>query len=215
MILKNIRIFPMDRPPIERGYVAFEDGKITALGPAEDCPAGEGLDLSGAYLYPGLIDAHCHVGMFGDSVGAEGRDGNESTDPLTPHLRAIDSIDPLDRCFFEAREAGITTVLTGPGSVNAIGGQFAAVKTAGRWVDEMILKAPAAMKFALGENPKSAYKGQGRSPATRMAIAALIREELTKAREYLHRRERGESPAFDARLEALVPVYLTVMVLSP
>ncbi|MEE3395248.1 MAG: amidohydrolase, partial [Candidatus Onthomonas sp.] len=79
MILKNIRIFPMDRPPIERGYVAFEDGKITALGPAEDCPAGEGLDLSGAYLYPGLIDAHCHVGMFGDSVGAEGRDGNEST----------------------------------------------------------------------------------------------------------------------------------------
>lgn len=206
MILKNIRIFPMDRPPIERGYVAFEDGKITALGPAEDCPAGEGLDLSGAYLYPGLIDAHCHVGMFGDSVGAEGRDGNESTDPLTPHLRAIDSIDPLDRCFQEAREAGVTTVLTGPGSVNAIGGQFAAVKTAGRWVDEMILKAPAAMKFALGENPKSAYKGQGRSPATRMAIAALIREELTKAREYLHRRERGESPAFDARLEALVPV---------
>lgn len=164
MILKNIRIFPMDRPPIERGYVAFEDGKITALGPAEDCPAGEGLDLSGAYLYPGLIDAHCHVGMFGDSVGAEGRDGNESTDPLTPHLRAIDSIDPLDRCFQEAREAGVTTVLTGPGSVNAIGGQFAAVKTAGRWVDEMILKAPAAMKFALGENPKSAYKGQGRSP---------------------------------------------------
>ena len=206
MILKNIRIFPMDRPPIERGYVAFAEGKITALGPVEDCPAGEALDLNGGYLYPGLIDAHCHVGMFGDSVGVEGRDGNESTYPVTPHLRAIDSIDPLDRCFSEAREAGITTVLTGPGSCNPIGGQFAAVKTAGRWVDEMILKAPAAMKFALGENPKSAYKGQGRSPATRMATAALIRETLAKAREYLRRRERGETPDFDAKLEALVPV---------
>ena len=206
MILKNARIFPMDRPPIPEGFVAFEGGKITAVGAMEACPAGEALDLGGAQIYPGFVDAHCHLGMFGDSVGFEGADGNESTDPVTPHLRAIDSIDPMDRCFSEAREAGITTVLTGPGSSNVIGGQFAAIKTAGRWIDRMIVKAPAAMKFALGENPKKTYQGRGETPVTRMATAALIREELRKAQEYLRRQERGEEPDYDAKLDALVPV---------
>lgn len=206
MILKNARIFPMDRPPIPEGFVAFEGEKITAVGAMEACPAGEALDLGGAQIYPGFVDAHCHLGMFGDSVGFEGADGNESTDPVTPHLRAIDSIDPMDRCFSEAREAGITTVLTGPGSSNVIGGQFAAIKTAGRWIDRMIVKAPAAMKFALGENPKKTYQGRGETPVTRMATAALIREELRKAQEYLRRQERGEEPDYDAKLDALVPV---------
>lgn len=212
MILKNAMLFPMDRPPILRGFVAFEGGKITGLGPMDRCPGGESLDVEGARVYPGFVDAHCHLGVFGDSLGFEGEDGNESTDPVTPQLRAIDGINPLDRCFREAREGGVTTVLTGPGSANAIGGQFAAVKTAGRWVDRMVVKAPAAMKFALGENPKWTYKDRDETPITRMATAALIREQLAKAKEYLRKQEKAredgdaEPPEYDCKLEALVPV---------
>ena len=177
------------------------------------CPDGEQLDLGGLHVYPGFVDAHCHLGLFGDSLGFEGEDGNESTDPVTPHLRAIDGVNPFDRCFQEAREGGVTCVLTGPGSANAIGGQFAALKTAGRCVDEMAVLAPAAMKFALGENPKWTYKDRDEAPVTRMATAALIREHLAKAREYLEKLERHradpdehDKPDYDAKLEALLPV---------
>lgn len=212
MILTNACLHPMDAPVIPRGWLAFQGGNITGLGPMETCPAGEALDLQGAQVYPGLIDIHCHLGMFADALGFEGDDGNECTDPVTPHLRAIDSIDPLDRCFQEARAAGVTTVLTGPGSANPIGGQIAAIKTAGRWVDEMILRSPAAMKFALGENPKWTYKDRDEAPLTRMATAALIRESLYKAREYLRKQEKAaqdpetDGPDYDAKLEALAPV---------
>lgn len=212
MIYQNAALYPMDQPPIPWGYLEVRDGKITGLGPMEQCPEGESLDLEGARVYPGFVDAHCHLGLFGDGLGFEGEDGNESTDPVTPHLRAIDGINPLDRCFQEAREGGITTVLTGPGSANPIGGQFAALKTAGRWVDAMVVKAPVAMKFALGENPKWSYKDRDEAPITRMATAALIREQLAKAQEYLRKQdkakedEEAEPPEFDAKLEALVPV---------
>ena len=161
---------------------------------------------------PGFIDAHCHLGMFGDALGFEGDDGNEATDPCTPHLRAIDGVNPLDRCFEEARAAGVTTVLTGPGSANPISGQFAAIKTMGKWVDAMVVKAPIAMKLALGENPKSVYNERHETPVTRMATAAIIRENLRKALEYGEKLERAEAdeeeekPDYDAKLEALLPV---------
>ena len=118
----------------------------------EACPAVEQgeLDAAGGHILPGFVDAHCHLGLFGNAVGFEADDGNESTDPCTPHLRAIDAINVLDRCFEEARAGGVTTVLTGPGSANPIAGQFAAIKTNGRWVDEAVVLAPAAMKVALG-----------------------------------------------------------------
>ena len=178
MMIVNGVVHPMDGPVIQRGYVAFEDGKITAVGPMEELTAvAEGaMDARGGHILPGFIDAHCHLGLFGDSLGFEADDGNESTDPCTPQLRAIDGVNPLDRCFQEAREGGVTTVLTGPGSANPIAGQFLALKTDGRWVDEMVVKAPAAMKFALGENPKSVYNDRKETPVTRMATAALIRE---------------------------------------
>ena len=134
------------------------------------------------------------------------------TDPCTPHLRAIDAVNAQDRCFKEARLGGVTTVLTGPGSANPISGQFAALKTSGRWVDEMILKAPVAMKLALGENPKSVYNERHETPITRMATAALIRENLFKAKEYAEKLDRAaededeEKPDYDAKLEALLPV---------
>jgi len=214
MMIVNGVVHPMDGPVIQRGYVAFEDGKITAVGPMEELTAvTEGaLDAQGGHILPGFIDAHCHLGLFGDSLGFEADDGNESTDPCTPQLRAVDGVNPLDRCFQEAREGGVTTVLTGPGSANPIAGQFLALKTDGRWVDEMVVKAPAAMKFALGENPKSVYNDRKETPVTRMATAALIREELSKAMEYQDKQDKAsedpdtDMPDYDAKLEALLPV---------
>ena len=214
MLIINGTVHTMEGLTIPGGYVEIRGNKIAGFGPMEECPKqweGEVFDAQGGHIQPGFVDAHCHLGMFGDAVGVEGDDGNEATDPCTPHLRAVDAINPMDRCFQEAREAGVTTVLTGPGSANPISGQFAAIKTNGRWVDAMVLQAPAAMKLALGENPKLTYHERRETPTTRMATAAVIRENLAKAEEYREKLERAledeeEKPEYDAKLEALVPV---------
>ncbi len=215
MLIINGTVHTMDGPVIKNGYVAVKESKIAQAGPMEDCPKsweGEVFDAQGGHICPGFIDAHCHLGMFGDAVGFESDDGNEETDPCTPHLRAIDGVNPLDRCFTEARAAGVTTVLTGPGSANPVSGQFAALKTDGRWVDAMVVRAPAAMKLALGENPKQVYHHRDETPVTRMATAAIIRENLRKAVEYgekldkATRDEDTDPPDYDAKLEALLPV---------
>lgn len=213
MIIFNGTIHPIDGPVIEKGYVCFQDGIITKLGPMDQCPEGEPrMDAQGGHVLPGLIDAHCHLGIFGDSLGDEGEDGNEITDPCTPQLRALDGINPLDGYFQEARQSGVTTVVVAPGSANAIGGQIAALKTAGTVVDEMLVSAPLAMKFALGENPKMCYRDRDEAPNTRMATAAIIRENLAKAQEYLRKKQKAqadpeeEAPEFDAKLEGLCPV---------
>ena len=220
MLIIHGTVHTMDGPAIDNGFVAIREGKIWKVGPMEECPAdwkGETLDARGGHILPGFVDAHCHLGMFGDAVGVEGDDGNEATDPCTPHLRAVDAINPMDRCFQEAREAGVTTVLTGPGSANPISGQFAAIKTNGRWVDAMVLQAPAAMKLALGENPKLTYHERRETPTTRMATAAVIRENLAKAEEYREKLERAledeeeEKPDYDAKLPVLrgeLPVHI-------
>ena len=215
MLIINGIIHTMDGPVMENGYVAVSGSKIARVGPMSECPKSweeETFDAQGGHVCPGFIDAHCHLGMFGDSLGFESEDGNEETDPCTPQLRAIDAVNPLDRCFSEARAAGVTTVLTGPGSANPMAGQFAAVKTDGRWVDEMIVRAPASMKLALGENPKQVYHDRDETPVTRMATAAIIRENLRKAVEYgekldkAARDEDADPPDYDAKLEALLPV---------
>ena len=215
MLIINGTVHTMDGPVIENGFVAVSGSKIAKVGPMEDCPAnweGEVIDAQGGHICPGFIDAHCHLGMFGDALGFEGEDGNEETDPCTPQLRAIDAVNPLDRCFSEARAAGVTTVLTGPGSANPIAGQFAALKTDGRWVDAMVVRAPVSMKLALGENPKQVYHHRDETPVTRMATAAIIRENLRKAVEYGEKMDRAaqdedaDPPDYDAKLEALLPV---------
>ena len=215
MLIINGTVHTMDGLTIPNGYVAVSGSKIAKVGPMEECPEsfeGETFDAQDGHIMPGYVDAHCHLGMFGDSLGFEGDDGNEATDPCTPHLRGIDAINPMDRCFEEARNAGVTTVVTGPGSANPIAGQLAAIKTRGRWVDEMIIKAPVAMKLALGENPKMVYNDRHETPVTRMATAAIIRENLAKAVEYAEKLDRAaadedeEKPEYDAKLEALVPV---------
>ena len=215
MLIINGAVHTMDGPVIGQGYVAVTGSKIAQVGPMSECPAdweGEIIDAEGGHICPGFIDAHCHLGMFGDAVGFESDDGNEETDPCTPQLRAIDGVNPLDRCFSEARAAGVTTVLTGPGSANPIAGQFAALKTDGRWVDAMVVRAPVSMKLALGENPKQVYHHRDETPVTRMATAAIIRENLCKAVEYSGKLDRAaqdeetDPPDCDAKLEALLPV---------
>lgn len=211
-LIKNAKIYTMSGDVFENGSVLFDD-KILYVGEESNFEADEVIDVNGKIVMPGLIDAHCHVGMFEDSLGFEGDDGNEDSDPITPHLRAIDGINPFDRGFNEAREAGVTTVVTGPGSANPVGGQFAAVKTAGICIDDMIVKAPAAMKFALGENPKCVYNEKDEAPVTRMGTMALIRELLIKSQNYMQQLDEWEDdsdnndkPEFDMKLEAMIPV---------
>lgn len=210
-LIKNGRIVTMAGENIENGCILF-DKKILYIG-TDEKDADIVIDAEGSVVMPGLIDAHCHVGMFEDSLGFEGDDGNEDSDPVTPHLRAIDGINPFDRGFKEARNAGVTTVVTGPGSANPVGGQFAAVKTAGICIDDMIVKAPCAMKMALGENPKSVYNEKEEAPVTRMGTMALIRELFIKSRDYMEKldayiadSEDNEKPEFDMKLEAMIPV---------
>ena len=200
MIIKNAKIYTMAGSVIENGYIEFSD-KIKSLGEMKDCPEGEAFDANGKRLYPGFVDAHCHIGIIEDSVADEGDDCNEMTDPVTPQLRALDAVNALDKSFIHAKQAGITTTLTGPGSSNPIAGQIVAMKTHGICIDDMIIKAPVAMKFALGENPKRIYGDNKSSPSTRMAIASIIREELRKAREYADK--NPETREYDAKLEAL------------
>ena len=215
MLIINGTVHTMEGLTIPGGFVEIRGDKIAAFGPMEQCPQtweGEVFDAQEGHIQPGFVDAHCHLGMFGDGLGIEGDDGNEATDPCTPQLRAVDAVNPLDRAFQEAREAGVTTVLTGPGSANPISGQMAVLKTNGRWVDDMVLKAPAAMKLALGENPKLTYHERHETPTTRMATAAIIRENLAKALEYDEKLKRAaedeeeDKPDYDAKLEALLPV---------
>lgn len=196
---------------IERGFLSESDGVITAVGCMDDfCADGECVDLEGRSVYPGFIDAHTHLGMWENGLGFEGDDGNESTDPVTPQLRALDAVNAYDYCFEEALASGVTTVMTGPGSANPIAGQALCLKTVGGRIDKKIVRQPAAMKFALGENPKNTYHEQDESPITRMATAAIIREQLMLAKRYMDEKNAAETdadlPDFDMKLEALVPV---------
>lgn len=211
-MIKNARILTGTGTEYENGVIVF-DKKIEFIGASYDGTADEIIDASGLVVTPGLIDSHSHVGLFGDALGFEGADANEDSDPITPHLRAIDGINPQDRAFEDARRAGVTTVVTGPGSANPIGGQFAAIKTSGVCVDDMILKSPCAMKIALGENPKTVYNDKNQTPTTRMGTLALIRETLFKAVNYRDDWEKynsdpqeEEKPEFDMKLEAMLPV---------
>ncbi|MFZ5974176.1 MAG: amidohydrolase [Bacillota bacterium] len=192
LIIKNAKLLTMEKQSFEYGDIAVDSGKIAQV--SASIPAGakdEVFDAKGLWAMPGMVDAHCHLGMWEDGVGEEGADGNESVDPLTPHLRAIDGINPLDRTFAEAREHGVTSVLTGPGSANVLGGLFVAIKTYGKRVDDMIIRDPAALKAAFGENPKRVYGDQKKMPKTRMATAGLLRQALVDAIEYDNKSKLG------------------------
>ncbi len=211
--IKNVTIHTMAEDEIiKNGVILIDNGKICNLGSNITIPENiEIIDGKNGFLMPGIIDAHCHIGMWEDGLGFEGSDGNESTDPVTPHLRAIDAINPVDKCFQEALDAGITTVATGPGSANVIGGTFATMKTYGKTIDDMVINECTAMKSAFGENPKRVYSGKKVTPSTRMATAAILRENLIKAKNYVEKQEAfkngsAKAPDFDMKLEALAKV---------
>jgi len=203
-------IMTMAGKDYEDGFVQIRNGKITAVGDMADCPVQKGGDgvicANGNPVLPGIIEAHCHMGITEEKKDMEGDDCNESVEPITPYLRAIDAINPMDAAFDDALRAGITSAMVGPGSSNVVGGQFAFIKTHGRCIDRMIVKAPAAMKVAFGENPKVNFSGQNISPATRMAIAAMLREELFKAQEYQRKRKENPEQEKDFRYECWLPV---------
>ncbi|MEE4195358.1 MAG: amidohydrolase [Anaerolineae bacterium] len=193
--LKNATLMTITNGTIEHGTLLIENGKITALG--TDIPIPDGatvFDVDGKTVTPGFIDPHCHTGLFADGIGWEHSDGNEMTDPITPHMRALDALNPDDMAWPELVEAGVTTVLTGPGSANLIGGTWICVKTQPKPnVADMILLEPAGMKMALGENPRRVYGSQKRMPSTRMGNAAVLRNALFEAQNFIRKQEKYEA----------------------
>lgn len=208
LLIKNGRLKTMAGPDIENGSLLIgDDGKILEVGGDISAPSAETVDAGGRLVTPGCVEAHCHIGVHNSAMRWEGADYNESSDPITPHMRAIDGINPMDETFELALKNGVTSACTGPGSANVVGGTFAAIKLSGKRIDSMIIKDPLAMKCAFGENPKGVYGQNGRkAPVTRMATAAMLRELLSKTKCYLAAREEGKDPAFDMKLEAMIPV---------
>lgn len=180
----NARLFPISRPPIEKGLLLVRDGKIVFAGQGEVPADAEVIDLTGKTVLPGFVDEHAHVGLWGEWYGQPQQDGNEATNPVTPEVRAIDSVWPAHSAFNDARSGGVTTVQVTPGSGNIIGGEMAVIKTVGKVIDDMIVKNPSGMKAALGENPKGLYGRNGKMPSTRMGNAAVLRAALYKAKDY-------------------------------
>ncbi len=189
-----------------KGSILIEDGKIVDLGPSIDIPDDATIiDVKDKTVIPGMIDAHCHVGISEEGEGWEGNDTNELYDPITPHLRSLDGINPDDLALKEAVEAGVTSVGVAPGSANPIGGKFAAIKTAGSsLVDELLIDEPIGLKMATGENPKRVYKEQKKVPSTRMSTAGIIREKLFEAKNYMVKEENEKEKNF--KLEAILPL---------
>ena len=200
----NGRVMTITQGTLERGTVLVEGGRIVAVGEEVEIPKDAELyDAAGKVVMPGLIDAHCHVGLFPDGIGWEYSDGNEMTDPITPHLRALDAVHPGDPAFKELVAAGVTTVLTGPGSGNLIGGQWVCLKTVPKpSVEQMVLLEPAGMKMALGENPKRVYGEQKKAPSTRMGNAATLRAALVDAQNYLEKWRRYETDLVEYQAKA-------------
>lgn len=224
MLIMNGKIITMEEDGYAEGFVRVAGNKIVEIGSMEEFEKKydvrrhdkrntdeEILDVHGAWVMPGIIEAHAHIGITEEKWGTIGDDCNEQTRPVTPELRAIDAINPMDPAFHDAIKAGITSVMVGPGSSNVVGGQFVFMKTQGRCVDNMIVKSPAAMKVAFGENPKTAFGDKDVYPGTRMGVAALLRKTLFEAKQYFEKhysdnatRNNNEK---DFILESWIPVF--------
>ena len=204
MLFKNATIYTMEQDPFV-GDFKIDKGVFTQIGTNLTASEGEDVqDLNGLYVFPGLVESHCHLGMEETAIRFEGDDVNEITDPITPNMRGIDGCNPMDETVELALKGGVTTVAAGPGSANVLGGTFFAYKTKGNCIDEMSIQNPLAMKAAFGENPKRCY--QGKKIDTRMQISALLRETLEKTKEYMKKKELGKDVAYDQKLEAMIPV---------
>ena len=204
MLFKNATIYTMEQEPFV-GDFKIDKGVFTEVGKDLTPDEGEDIqDLNGLYVFPGLVESHCHLGMEETAIRFEGDDVNEITDPITPNMRGIDGCNPMDETVELALKGGVTTVAAGPGSANVLGGTFFAYKTKGNCIDEMAIENPIAMKAAFGENPKRCY--QGKKIDTRMQISALLRDTFEKTKEYREKKEAGKDVAYDQKLEAMIPV---------
>lgn len=213
LLIKNGKVLTMEGTTFESGYVLIRDKKIYKVGNKIDekkYKISKTINAEGLWVLPGLIESHCHIGITEEKKGFEGEDCNEMKDPITPYIRGLDAINPMDSAFHNAICSGITSVMAGPGSSNIVGGQFAFIKTWGRCIDEMVVLEPAAMKIAFGENPKSNYNELNKVPTTRMSIAALLREELFKAVQYqkekIDSKKRRKPFELNFRRECWLPV---------
>lgn len=213
ILIKNGKILTMAGKTYDPGSLLIKDGKIYRVDKeiqAEQNELSEIIDATGCWVMPGLIESHCHIGITEEKKGLEGDDCNEMKDPMTPYIRGLDAINPMDSAFHNAISSGITSMMIGPGSSNVVGGQFAFIKADGRCIDEMVVLAPAAMKVAFGENPKSNYTELGMIPTTRMTIAGMLREEIFNAKEYLKKKEKAEKNGdqfeADFKVESWLPV---------
>ncbi|NRT87929.1 amidohydrolase [Clostridium beijerinckii] len=213
LLIKNAKILTMSGKNYDNGSILIEGKKIVKVGEDIDINNNditEVIDAENCLVMPGIIEAHCHLGIKEVRKGFEGDDCNEITQPVTPYLRALDGINPMDSAFHNALSAGITGAMVGPGSSNVVGGQFIFIKTYGRSIDKMVVLEPAAMKIAFGENIKSNYNKSNMMPTTRMSIAALLREELFEAQQYNESKKNAEKSgnSFDVmfRKECWLPV---------
>ncbi|MFI3238165.1 MAG: amidohydrolase [Lachnospiraceae bacterium] len=214
LLIKNANLLSMAGIEYEVCDVLVSDGKISGIG-SFDVGSYEGatvIDAGGKLVTPGLVDGHCHVGLYQDGALWAGADGNELTDPIVPHMRGIDAVKPQDEAFGEALNTGITTVVTGPGSGEVIAGTFTALKTYGKTVYDMLIEEEVAMKIALGENPKRCFGNKDKMPCSRMGTAAILREALTKAQKYREELKRAQEedkdePKYDAKLHSLMRVF--------
>lgn len=207
MIIKQGLVHTMSSAGTFVADIEIEDGKIARIGQNLD---GETvIDAQGLHVFPGMIESHCHLGLEESSIGFEGMDINETSDPITPQMRAIDAVNPMDETVYNALAAGVTTVAAGSGSANVVGGTWLAYKTAGHAIDKMVVQDPIAMKSAFGENPKRVYR-DGKIK-TRMGIASLMRDLLSATKEYMEKKEAAgndplKKPSYDRKLEAMIPV---------
>lgn len=213
LLIKDGKILTMSGTVMERGSILIEKNKIITIESSIDISDDAEItiiDASGLWVLPGLIESHCHIGITEEKIGIAGEDSNETTSPITPYIRALDAVNPMDPAFHNAIQAGITSVMVGPGSSNVVGGQFLFMKTHGRVIDTMKILEPAAMKVAFGENPKNSYKDLNKAPSSRMTIAAMLREEIFNAVQYRKKKIKAESNGEEIeenfKLESWIPV---------
>lgn len=208
ILLKNCLIINFDDYSTSKKDILIENGKISKIG--EDinfqCDGLRTIDVKEKYVLPGLIDCHTHIGIIEEATGKLGIDNNETSNPVTPQLRAIDGINPLDIAFKDAVKSGVTCVMSGPGSNNAVGGLNTVLKTHGKIIDKMIVKDPYGLKIALGEDPMSCYGTDGKCPVTRMGVTSLVRELFMKAQDYMVEKEEGKLKNRNIQLESVIPL---------
>lgn len=207
LLVEHGKVFTITKGVIEDGFVLIDKGRIVEVSKSSPKGKFERVDAKGKLVFPGFIDAHCHLGLFALESGFEGADGNEMTNPSTPAMRAIDAINPDDPAFNDAVSTGFTVIFTGPGSGNVVGGQSVIMKTFGKIVDEMIIRDPAGLKCAFGENPKRVYTEKNALPTTRMGTAKVFRETLSKAKDYCESKKKGKKAKFDINMEPFVKVF--------